>query len=294
MAAEDVLTKQQSPLASSASWTGANVAAAPNLVRPTRFTTLEEEEARQRAQYQRSWLVSLGQLFAFVVVLAAIGGIAWYLSRPASADTLYESITGRVDADDGVSLTRVEQEVDEFLTRYPQDPRADRIGRYKEQIELDKLERKLQRQMRGSSADASLIPAEQLYLRAIGFVDASPDKALAMLESLVKLYGSDLRADSTKDVKSPVEKHADSSARESDVVQLAHRRIVTLQSDLARQRERQLAALNERLEAANALSKKDSQKAAAMYQAIIDLYQADAWADSVVDKARTRLAELKK
>ena len=38
-------------------------------------------------------------------------------------------------------------------------------------------------------SDPSLLPAEQLYLRAAGLADWSPDKSLAMLESLVNLYG---------------------------------------------------------------------------------------------------------
>jgi hypothetical protein len=67
-----------------------------------------------------------------------------------------------------------------------------------------------------------------------------------------------------------------------------------MRADLNRQRERELASLNERLDAAEKLATKDVARAAAIYRAIIDLHQGDTWAASVVATARSRMAELKK
>ena len=285
--ADEALAKQQSQIAASAAPLGAKAPAQPVIVRPARFTTIEEDEERRRGQYQRSWLVIVGQLAALIAVLAGIGGIAWYLSRPPSADKLYSIIESGMDSDDGVSLARVTTEINDFLVRYPEDPRAARVVRYKERIELDKLERKLQRQTRGGAVnDASLLPAEQLYLRAAGLADSSPDAALSLFESLVNLYGVDLTNNGAK-------KPQDSAARASDIVQLARRRIATLRTDLVKQRERQLVDMNERLDAAEKVAKKEPARAAGMYRAIIDLHQGDSWAEAVVEKARKRLAELK-
>jgi hypothetical protein len=63
---------------------------------------------------------------------------------------------------------------------------------------------------------------------------------------------------------------------------------------LNRQRQSELASLNERLSVAEKLAPTDASRAAAIYQAIIDLHQSDKWAESVVARARSRLAELKK
>jgi hypothetical protein len=268
------------------------------LSRPTRFTTVEEEEALRRAQQQRSWLVMAGQLVATAAVLAAIGGIAWYLSRPPSADKLYASVMSRIDSDEGGSLIRVENDVNDFIARYPEDPRVDQFERYKERIELDKLERKLQqRKTRGSAAtDPTLLPSEQLYLRAAGMADSAPDKSLAMLESMVNLYAPVDSADTSAALDSTGEwdsGHGE-AARTADVVQLARRRIETMRADLNRQRERDLATLNERLATAEKLASTYPSRAAGIYQAIIDLHQRDTWAEAVVAKARSRMAELKK
>jgi serine/threonine-protein kinase len=298
LAADEFQSRQQSRVAPVASVPSAKASEEPSLVRTTRFTTIEEEEeARRLARRQRSRLAAVGQLAALIAVMAAIGGVAWRVTRPASADRLYASITERAGADEGGSLAPVENEVNEFLTRYPQDPRADEITRYKERIELDKLERTLQRHIRGSDAfDSKLTPAEQLYLDAVSETDNSPDKALAMLYSLVNLYGAEAPAEAPRTAEGGGggKTTRDKSARSADVVQLARRRLETLRSELALQHKVQLAEINERMDVAEKLSKSDAQRAAAMYQAIVDLYGGEKWAESAVGNARSRLAELRK
>jgi hypothetical protein len=86
----------------------------------------------------------------------------------------------------------------------------------------------------------------------------------------------------------------EAAARTADVVQLAKRRIETLRADWNRQRERELSDLNDRLGVAEKLATKDAGRAAAIYQAIINVHQDDTWAEAVVAKARSRMAELKK
>jgi hypothetical protein len=203
----------------------------------------------------------------------------------------------RIDSDEGGSLVRVENEVNDFIARFPDDPRVSQFEHYKERIELNKLERTLQRKSRGSVTSVpSLLPAEQLYLRASAMADLEPDKAIMLLESIVNLYGAVDPADSSAkkgDSRKNDPEH-EAAARTADVVQLAKRRIETIRADWDRQRERELADLNERLGVAEKLAAKDVARAAAIYQAIINVHQDDAWAQAVVAKARNRMAELKK
>src|SRR5262245_52341412 len=190
LAADEILAKPPSQPPQSTDAKTADPAAQPTLARPTRFTTIEEEEAIRRAQQQRSWLLLAGQLAATVAVLGTIGWIAWHLSRPPSADTLYSTVMSRIEADETGSLVRVENEVNDFIKRFPDDPRVSQFEDFKERIELNKLERTLERRARGNAtAMPVLLPAEQLYLRAVSASDSDPDKALGLLESLVNLYG---------------------------------------------------------------------------------------------------------
>jgi serine/threonine-protein kinase len=249
--------------------------------RPARFTTLEEEEARLLAQNQGPGLLVAAQLAAFAAVLAGIAAAAIYLSRPPSADELYLTITSRIDRDDDASLAAIANEVDEFLVRYPTDARVAELQQYKQQIELDKLERKLQRQARGGGGiDTSLLPVEQLYLQAVSGAESAPNEAVAKLQSIVDLYGPN--AGKQEDTETAA------------VVRLAIRRLEALRAQVAEQRERQLESLKERLAAAAQLSETNPRRAAAMYRAIIELHANDAWAENVVAEARSRLREREK
>ncbi|MCI0335579.1 MAG: serine/threonine protein kinase [Planctomycetes bacterium] len=281
LAAEDAGVSRQTGGKAPALAAAADGAATQVLERPTRFTTIEEEEARLQAQHQRSWLLIVGQLAALAAVLGGMGAFAVYLSRPPSADELYTIVSDRGDGDDGASLGSVEREINKFLALYPDDPRADKLHRYKQQIELDKLERQLRRQARDSgSADPSLLPAEQLYLRAADLANSSPDEAVTMFQALVDLYGPTAPGKADNDV--------------SAIVELAKQRLASLRADLTKSHERQLAALRERLDVAEKLSKTNPQQASAMYRAIIELYQSNDWAHEIVEPARNRLEELNK
>jgi eukaryotic-like serine/threonine-protein kinase len=298
LAADESLSKLSVRSAAASQALGTNTATPPPLVSPARFTTIEEEEALRSAQQKRSWLLVAAQLASFAAILATMVGVAMYLSRPPSAEKLYSSIAARVNSDDDSSLGKVEDEVNKFLQHFSDDPRADVLRGYKERIELDKLERKLQRQTRSSgSTEVSLLPVEQLYLQAIGLVDTAPDQASTRLESLIDLYGTEAPVDLKGGGPSASNKrrhNRDAAGRAADVVQLAKRRLKTLRVDTTRLRTEQLAALEERLAAADRLSETNPKQAATMYRAMLNLYDGDAWAAPVIEKVRTQLAALEK
>jgi eukaryotic-like serine/threonine-protein kinase len=295
LAADEILSRPGMRSAA-ASQAPATITSAPPLVAPARFTTIEEEEALRSAQQKRSWLLVAAQLASFAAILAAIVAVAMYLSRPPSADALYSSIAARVNSDDDASMGKVEDEVNTFLQHFSADPRAEVLRGYKERIELDKLERKLQRQMRGGgSTEVSLLPVEQLYLQAIGLAGSAPDKSLAKLESLIDLYGAKTPVDTKEgDPRTPIKRslNRDAAERAADVVQLAQRRLKALRADTSRLRAEQLAALDERLAAAEHLSAINPKQAAIMYHAIVNLYDGEAWAAPAVEKARNQLTAL--
>jgi eukaryotic-like serine/threonine-protein kinase len=266
--------------------------------RAARFTTIEAEEAQRRAEQQRSWLTVALQLVGLAVVLGGMTALAFYLSRPPSADELYRTITSTSNSDDDASLGNVEREINEFLAMYPNDSRATELVRYREQVMLDKAERKLQREARGNgSAEANLLPAEQLYMRALNMAQASPEAAAGVLQSLIDLYGAS--ADSVGASESSVSTTSKPSDDDVDervrtVVQLAQRRQKTLHAEMDKQRQVQLADLRERLQTAKQLADSDSQRASAMYRAIVDLHANDSWAAEIVDEARHQLGNLQK
>lgn len=266
--------------------------------RESRFTTIEEEEALRQTQQRRSWVLVFSQVAVFAAIVALVALGVRYVSQPPSADKLYAAITSRVGGDDDPSLGKVENEVDEFLKRFPDDSRADLLKTYKESIRLDRLDRKLQRQTRASGAvNAPLLPIEQQYLDAIAVAANSPDKAISQLSALIDLYDDGPSTDAKNHAPSAVGKlklDREAKARTSNVVLLAKRRIQGLHADLAKQREEVLTALNDRLTTASSLTTSNPDRAAAIYRAIISLHGDDAWASEVVQKARAGIESLEK
>jgi hypothetical protein len=207
---------------------------------------------------------------------------------------LYRTITARESVSDEASLANTEREIREFLDRYPRDPRAAEISRYHEQIELDKAERRLQREARSGGFVPTQHAAERLYLQAMHTATTEPGLALSMFQSIVDLYANDGDAniggngDGQKHTKQAVSK-VNQPERASLIVQLSKRRIVSLQKDIAKEREAQLADIHERLEMAAKLTPGEPNKAAAMLRAIVHLYEHEPWARDVVAEARNRL-----
>jgi hypothetical protein len=150
---------------------------------------------------------------------------------------------------------------------------------------------------RGGLSDPSLLPVEVLYLRAMNMAQSSPEAAIAILESLVKLYGragADVASNERGSIAAMDTATAgDDAARSARCVQLAQQQLASLRDDVAKQTTRQLASVQERLAAADELKARDPRAARDMYHAIIDLYGKDAWAAEAVRQARQGIAELK-
>jgi hypothetical protein len=135
------------------------------------------------------------------------------------------------------------------------------------------MHRQLQRR---GLADPALLPVEVLYLKAMNEAQSSPAAAIRMLESLVNLYS----------VGDPA---AQGDERRQMCVQLAERQIAQLREDDAKLAARQLSAIQERLALADKLAKTRPDEARPIYQAIVDLYESQAWAKPVVDVAKRKL-----
>jgi serine/threonine-protein kinase len=246
--------------------------------RPARFTTVEEEEEALRTAQRRSWLALIAPWAILVVLIYLLATVYRHFSRPPSADQLYQAITTRAEADDA-SRGDIASAIEQFTDRFPNDPRVGKLRRIREEIELDKLERRLQRQARGSGAgDTPMLEVEKLYLRTQVVKDTSPETAASMLESLIALYGP-------AGIGKP-------DPQVTAVVQLATRRLKTLRDELAAQHSQQINSLKERLDAAARLTATDPKQAAAMYRAIVELHQENEWAKAVVQEARVRLAKI--
>lgn len=99
-------------------------------------------------------------------MIAAFGYLAYRVTRPYDADTLYGVIHADSVEPTVAELRTHASEIAEFLGRFPGDPRAAMLRGYQEELELDRQQRRFATLARGRGDNEGLLTAERLYLAA--------------------------------------------------------------------------------------------------------------------------------
>jgi len=224
----------------------------------------------------QSLLARLGLAVALVLVVA----IAWSMSRPYSADALYAIVSQAAGTGHQRDLTSVRGRVDEFLNRFPHDPRAGEVAEYQRELELDRAGRRLAaRAQRQRHSDlAELDPAEQIYVEAMRQAESNPAEAVRRLEAFIGLF-EDPDHSTTQATPAP---EKETRAR---CVELARREIERLRQQVDRWQRRDQAVLSERLERADALATTEPMAAERIWHGIVTLYGDKPWAAAAVTRA---------
>ncbi len=204
--------------------------------------------------------------------------LGWRLTRPPTAEALYATIADAVEANGTNDLRDIADEIEDFLTRFPQHERADDVQAYADELELQKMERQLRTHASLRDKGAAH-PAATVYAEAVAIGDADPARATKLLEGLVALY-------------QPTGSTAAVDEEDRAYVVLAQRQLNKLRRTIDQEASEQLPALRERLAAARRLEASAPEQARKMYRAVVDLYGNRPWAASVVAEAAQRLQGL--
>ncbi len=122
---------------------------------------------------------------AIALALAAIVGVAAYLLIPQSADGLYQQIqNASLEEPPPTSYAR---DLDEFLERFPDDPRAAEVRQLSKDLRCQWLREELSKKFR------ELTEEEELYLRAMELFDEQQwNAAAACFEEILNRYEGSL------------------------------------------------------------------------------------------------------
>lgn len=139
-------------------------------------STLDELEERKE-----------GPVWPYVLLmLAVLGLLVWGMANAIfselSADQLYEKITS--------DELPNESDCDDFLKRFPDDERANRVESIKSEIDSRKLEKRLLLAKRVYGI-RSMYPIEILLLQAVELRKDDPYQSYLQLESLIAMYEGD-------------------------------------------------------------------------------------------------------
>lgn len=252
---------------------GSPAAAAPPapLAKPRRFTTVDEDAQRARQAESDTWARTL-QLAGLAAALATLAYVGWRTTRPLTADALHAEIAAEIEENGADDLRRLDDEITEFVERFPGDPRIEEVRAYAAELELQRLERRVltRARLRGSAASH---PAEAAYLEAVAQEATNPAEAAALLEAIVALYAP-----------------RSGEPVEDEYATLAERRLADIRQSAEAECAEQLPAVRERLSAAKRLEAEDPARARQMFAALVKLYGDRAWAADVVAEAQAHLA----
>lgn len=220
------------------------------------------------------------QTWVLVGALLTIGGIVWYALQPPTADQLYSRVMRRAEAGGIEALLAAEDDIAQFLLRFPEDPRVSKLQQLQNEIELYRLERQFERGLRGQTELGRLAPVERAYLEAIGLLRIDPELAARKLQALITLYGP----------TNPGKQEASGPAHQC--VELARRRLARLQQELEKGQPDVIKAVEDRLKLAEDLRTSDPERARNLCQALIVLYEDKPWASEIIRRARALAQEL--
>ncbi|QDU93089.1 serine/threonine-protein kinase [Lignipirellula cremea] len=253
---------------------------APSTLPPTespsgnRFITVEE--ARRRSQGEPEPAVTPWGTVASVaglgLALLAILGIGFYVMLPPSADQLFQQISTAATADDAAALTGVRSQINDFLNRFPDDPRHGEVSAYNEELEVRTLQRRQALRNRFGRQDPAT-PAERIYLQAVDQAAVDPSAAVAQLQALVDVFADDAQASTTTAL----------------TVELARSQIEQLAPSVAEQQAQTLRLLADRLAEAEKIQPAEPERAKRIWQGVIRLYSDTEWARPLVEQAEKRL-----
>ncbi len=247
----------------------------------SRFVSVKEEDLdpAETSDSPHGAMIS-PQTGILVAALLAIGFTAWYMLQPPSREALYERISAAASQGTVDSYRRAEDQMKEFLSRFSEDPRCDRLREYLVEIELERLERRLERRAALTAGSQPLSPIERIYLEAIRYARLDTELGMAKLEAIVVLYGSGNPSADDRSV---------GFGATEQCVELARRRLERLEQQLDESNVDHEAMIHKRLDRADALDQTDPDAARLMREKVIELYDRKPWARESVGRAREAL-----
>lgn len=297
------------------------------------FVMVHEEElgdyTDQKVNKPRSTIL---QTTLASICLIFLGLFLFYMLQPVSPDVLYERIKTKIaddqESEDGYSvrtLGQAENNIDLFLSLYPDDPRASEMTRYIEELKLHRLHREFERQVSRFSDTKTLTSIERATYEAFVILRTDPELALGKFQAIIDFYGSDPtflasfdRPETNGEEESEQQSNGESedegnanqplptmpvskdvtrfeqgrprSQSRSDLcLEIARRQVREIRTRLDNDIQEQGLLLRNRLDFAVEQEEISPERAKKVREAILELYKNKTWAEPYLEEAREAL-----
>ncbi len=245
---------------------------------PSHFTPISDIPTKtapfgmelEEAQPRFDWL-HYGSLAAIIALLIGSIGLVWWLLQPQSADELYAEISAAVASGDETQLLQSSGDMQEFLTRFPNDERSAELQSLVDEVDLSRQARILQRRASRSGGIENLSAIEQGFLKCVELLGQDPELAQRNLTAFIAVFGA----------------QGDLSREHQKLVRLAEHALRVGAAGLEQKTPVAAVQLQSLVEASEAtLAPEQLQK---LYRDLLSLYGDLPWAKPQMDRIRERL-----
>jgi hypothetical protein len=249
----------------------APVAAAPS---GPKFTTVGADDHRRYEELEEEgggWIAL--QTWILMACAAAVALGFWYIMQPPTLDRMYQRV---MQAEDRGQLADAETDIKAFLDRCEaSDPRGRELEQLRDRIETDRLNRKIERLLRGRGKENSLTPIDRDYAEALKQVELDPEAGMRRVQALVDLYGNE---------------DGDESSVTRQCLELARRKLKELRDSVKQYADDHLVLIERQLDYADKVESTAPKEAEKIRRAVVELYDGKPWAKAQVERARSASA----
>ena len=239
----------------------------------THFTTVSKADAHKftiggspnDSVGTSAWFqyVSVAVMTAILLLML---GLAWHFMQPRNADQLYEVISQATESGDPSQLSGVHGELEEFVTRFPNDPRSAEARNWLDEIAFLRRARFVKTKSRLGIKDLTAV--EQGFLSCVEAIDNNLPDAAKKLDAFVEVY------DHSQDL-------SEDDRRLVDSAKYARGTLSSREVASSSQSSAELEAIIREAE-----SKLSNEKLPAFYRSIIELYADKPWAQDTINRIK--------
>ncbi|MEY4567727.1 MAG: Serine/threonine-protein kinase PrkC [Planctomycetota bacterium] len=244
------------------------------------FTVVEKQkkQAQTNQSYfenasvddQKSWL-SIATIVA--MILLCLGVIA-YLLTPRTANQSYSKFSSAIETGDESELISCYEQMQEFVSHFPNDPRTPLVQASIEETEAIRLARSLTSKSKlvpSSGADATL---QQSLSDALRLEKVDPELCIKKLDAICSIFAAGEKID----------------IADRKLLEVAKATSERLQKTVNLSNAQALKSLSEKITWAD--ENLSREKRDEFMRAIIELYREKSWAKSLVEKANISLSKV--
>ncbi|QDV71144.1 Serine/threonine-protein kinase PrkC [Rosistilla carotiformis] len=241
----------------------------------THFRTVDQEE-RNRASapltadpHGSSPRESLLSILLLIGLLMLLVTAALWMMQPPSAESLYNKIS---EAEDFGDVDKAAGSIKQFLARYPDDYRAEEVSALADQIDSDRVFRRLRVRARFKGGIEQLEPAEQAFVEAMLLREENPAEARELLEDWLIVFS-----------------HADHRDRSvARLIPIVRQEIQPLKEINRKQTNTQSQQLQDWID--GSLERLDADRHQEFLESVIRLYADKAWAEEEIARVKKLLS----